>query len=62
MRKDFRVFYNPKVGNDKAITIEFIGKQGKMRIFSTGSIMCMGISDPLYMREQFEYFSKFISL
>jgi len=60
VRKDYRVFYNPKVGSDRAITIDFIGKQGKMRIFSTGSIMCMGICEPLYMKEQFEYFSQFL--
>ncbi len=57
IRKNFRCYYCPKTNPDKAVTIQFHGKQGKMRIFSTGTIMMMGINDPIFFREQIEYFT-----
>lgn len=56
VRKDFRVYFNPKVGGDQAIVVEFIGKRGKLRISSTKTMMFMGINDPGFMNTQKEYF------
>ena len=61
IRKDFRPYFNPKVNSDKAVTIEFKKHQGKLRIFSTGTVMAMGVNEPIFMKEQLLYFSEFIN-
>lgn len=60
IRKDFRVYYNPKVSSDKAVTIDYLNYNGKIRIFSTGTIMAMGISEPIFMSKQLLLFKEII--
>lgn len=59
---DFRVYFNPMVNNDKAVTVEFMQKRGKIRIFKTGTFMVLGVNDLAFFKEKISYLKQCLIL